>query len=572
MPRAPSHPPLAESHPALVAELLLERTLDVRLNTLHAGAHRSVFWRCTRCSFEWEAPVRARAAGQKPCRRCLSLARRYPALAAEWHPTLNGTVSPEHVAPNCIKRRWWTCAVCKSPWLATPNQRVQGSTSCSKCSKVRTAEALRLASAEVLERFGALNIEVRAEAYRNNSTPVPVRFLGCGHHGSISLEKSQASAKAGNSRGLCQKCSRAAGTALRRAPQSDAAARFSAHELRLLETFRSVRTRHRVLHEACGQEGLAQLYTLERGHPMWCTACHSVALRAPHLVHEWHESNPQKPIEVAVGARLEVLWCFEPCGHVEPLSVKARALGKQGCPVCAGRRVRPSNCLATRIPEIAAEWHPTLNGSLGPQDVTWSAGRSVWWRCAIDPSHEWRTKVNARTSSGTGCPECSYGRQSECEVRVAFELKEFFEFDVRDRRISIPGRKRCEEVDIKIPAHRVVIEYDGAYYHQNRLDRDRAKTAALEAAGWTVVRMREATLPPVTGRDVLLPPRATVKQSVDLLLRQLSATLGLTLPSMGEYVSQPAHRRSSEADAYLRALLLRQSKPTNDGGRRSRAN
>ena len=45
-------------------------------------------------------------------------------------------------------------------------------------------------------------------------------------------------------------------------------------------------------------------------------------------------------------------------------------------------------------------------------------------------------------------------------------------------------------VDFAWPAHRVVVETDGwaAHGHRVAFERDRARDAALHAAGWTVVR------------------------------------------------------------------------------------
>ena len=34
------------------------------------------------------------------------------------------------------------------------------------------------------------------------------------------------------------------------------------------------------------------------------------------------------------------------------------------------------------IPELAAEWHPTKNGELVPEDISYGSGRKLWWRCA----------------------------------------------------------------------------------------------------------------------------------------------------------------------------------------------
>lgn len=77
-----------------------------------------------------------------------------------------------------------------------------------------------------------------------------------------------------------------------------------------------------------------------------------------------------------------------------------------GCPVCKNRFVVPGvNDLASRFPDLAAEWDSAANGSLTPRDVTFGTKRKVWWRC--EKGHTWRVSVQSRTLDGTGCPVCA---------------------------------------------------------------------------------------------------------------------------------------------------------------------
>ena len=64
------------------------------------------------------------------------------------------------------------------------------------------------------------------------------------------------------------------------------------------------------------------------------------------------------------------------------------------------------NDLATKNPELAAEWHPTKNGDLRPTDVTACTHRKVWW--LGECGHEWEADVGSR-NSGSGCPYCNKG-------------------------------------------------------------------------------------------------------------------------------------------------------------------
>ena len=127
------------------------------------------------------------------------------------------------------------------------------------------------------------------------------------------------------------------------------------------------------------------------------------------LVKEWHPTRnlPLMPEQVLPGSEKKVWWkCAQ--GHEWQAEIRSRVSGC-GCPVCANRKLAEGeNDLATLRPELAAQWHPTRNGSLTPGDLTAGTRRKVWWRC--DKGHEWQASVLSRTSLGNGCPVCA-GKQ-----------------------------------------------------------------------------------------------------------------------------------------------------------------
>ena len=76
-----------------------------------------------------------------------------------------------------------------------------------------------------------------------------------------------------------------------------------------------------------------------------------------------------------------------------------------GCPICANKEVLVGyNDLATTNPDLASEWHPTMNGALRPTDITAGSEKKVWWYG--DCGHEWQSIVYHR-NKGVGCPICS---------------------------------------------------------------------------------------------------------------------------------------------------------------------
>ena len=62
------------------------------------------------------------------------------------------------------------------------------------------------------------------------------------------------------------------------------------------------------------------------------------------------------------------------------------------------------NSLEIVNPELAKQWHPTLNGDLKPDAVTFGSHKKVWWLC--DKNHEWEAVIGDR-SNGSGCGVCS---------------------------------------------------------------------------------------------------------------------------------------------------------------------
>jgi hypothetical protein len=147
----------------------------------------------------------------------------------------------------------------------------------------------------------------------------------------------------------------------------------------------------------------------------------------PQLVREWHptKNGHLVPDEVTYGSGLSIWWQC-PSGHVWQAKVTSRTARGDGCPYCANLRVCRDNCLATRRPDLAAQWHRRKNGALTPGDVVPGTTRRVWWQCPEGRDHQWQTSVVNR-DRGTGCPFCAGLRVSatnclsKCAPRVARE-------------------------------------------------------------------------------------------------------------------------------------------------------
>lgn len=69
--------------------------------------------------------------------------------------------------------------------------------------------------------------------------------------------------------------------------------------------------------------------------------------------------------------------------------------------------IRTSRNWVAGFPELVAEWHPTKNVDLFPDQVSFGSHRRIWWLCAKGPDHEWTATPNKRIGSNRGCPFCA---------------------------------------------------------------------------------------------------------------------------------------------------------------------
>lgn len=125
------------------------------------------------------------------------------------------------------------------------------------------------------------------------------------------------------------------------------------------------------------------------------------------LASQWHpyRNGELTPDSVSAHSNKMVWWqCRK--GHDWQARVGVRNNGHRPCPVCS----MDKKSLASRYPDVAAEWHPTKNDKLTPRDVVATSTEHVWWLCAAN--HKWRATIANRTYQGSGCPFCAGKRAS----------------------------------------------------------------------------------------------------------------------------------------------------------------
>lgn len=417
-------------HPDLVAQIDLERNpLDPA--RISDKARTRIWWRCPVApGHRWQAYVVARAHGAG-CPLCAAngsglLSARAPEVAAEWHPTKNGALTPDAVTVGTHRKVWWKCpAAPDHEWDATINSRTQG-TGCPFCAgrRVSSTNSLALCAPEVAAEWhptknGALRPE---DVSRASGRKV---WWQC-PHGEDHVWQATVDARAHAGKGcpFCRGLQVSGTTSLAHLAPEIAAEWHPARNGALTADDVTARGDRRVWwqcrknpeHE--WQNGIGNRTRLGQGCP-FCAGqkflrSGSLGELHPELVSQWmvEKNLPRTPYDVGPRSGFSAWWkCPKGADHEWQAVVYTRTLpASQGCPFCSAHRVCKDNCLATRFPDVAREWHPTLNGAMTPETVTPGSNKHAWWRCQL--GHVWKALIGSRTGPRRrGCPVCARGRR-----------------------------------------------------------------------------------------------------------------------------------------------------------------
>lgn len=348
-------------------EWIPERNPEILPAEITYASKKKVWWRCQN-GHEWQAPVHSRILRRSKCPYCTGkklepgkdIAALYPDIAAQWHKTRNGGLQPCEFGAGSHRVVWWMCGR-GHEWEAQIRARVMGS-GCPICGNKKVA---------VGENDLATTNPTLADEWhptRNGPlTPQNVTY--------------------GSSKKVWWQCAK-------------------------------------------GHEWQAQVGVRVRGS--YCPVCtgrkivpgeNDLASINPWLASQWdHEKNGSlRPNQVSLFSNRHVWWRCS-LGHQWKATVGARAHRGNGCPVCSGKIVlKGFNDLKSQMPEVAKEWHATLNGQSTPETVTVGSHQYAWWKCSY--GHVWKAVISSRTGKRKhGCPVCA-GKVNQTRERY-YEMVE----------------------------------------------------------------------------------------------------------------------------------------------------
>lgn len=137
--------PLADNamlkiRPELFYEWDFEKNREMDVYEATRGSHKIVWWKCSNCKSSYEMKVSSRSRKGSNCPYCSgkranwtnSLAALNPELAAQWHPTKNGDLTPHDRTEGSGEKVWWL-GKCGHEWDAVIHSRASLGCNCSIC-------------------------------------------------------------------------------------------------------------------------------------------------------------------------------------------------------------------------------------------------------------------------------------------------------------------------------------------------------------------------------------------------------------------------------------------------------
>jgi hypothetical protein len=506
-----------------------------------------------------------------------SLAEVNPELSEEWHPTLNGDLTPYSVTKGSNKKVWWICPKgVDHVWEEIIGNRVYGGYGCKVCSNRKIVDSNCLKT---------LRPDLAIQWYHSKNGLLTPSNIGIG-----------------SNKNVWWKCPKGDDHVWKASPNRRSQAnsgcpfcsgRKPSKKNNLGVIYPDIA---KEWHPSKNGKKTPFDYTPSSGVKAWwlcsnnpkhewqtmigkrtstdktnCPYCSgrlylredSFGFSYPELAKEWHPTKNGKrtPYECSKADGYKAWWkCPKGIDHIWSTSVGHRTKNKSGCPFCDGQKIDKKNTLAFLKPKFLAEWHPKKNLPLTPNDIGKGDDKhKIWWLCKNNPTHEWQAITNNR-NKGRGCPFCDLTPQSRQELLITFELKLFFNINPKGFKTRVSGK--LWSIDIYIEELNLAIEFDGSYWHKGKRELDKLKTKKLSDTGLTIMRIREEPLKPITEIDIVsnLPfnPKEISNKIFKFILNSYSLT-NEKIEDINSYLKKSSIQNEHKLDKYVDDILMEKS-------------
>ena len=336
-----------------------------------------------------------------------------PLIAAEWHPELNGELTPRDVVAKSDKKVWWKCPNGDDhEWFIQPGKRLGvDKTGCPYCDnqKVSTTNRLDITHPLVAKEWNQ----------RKNNKTASEYVFGSNHI--VWWE--------------CSTCQ---------------------HEWKTS-----------IINRTKNKSGCASCI----GMVVNSKGGSSIADIAPIVALEWHptKNGTKRANDYRPSSGILIWWECSTCQHEWRAKPNTRltsiGLSKSGCPVCSNKviHIDGRNSMAMTHPELAKEYQGDAT------IIVAGTGDILDWKCGLC-KHEWVTSGSKR-KYGRGCPACSTtgfqphipGYYYVNEIRNEMDDRLFFKCG-----ISGDWEKRLIEISNGLPEGLSIINIEVIYFEMGQ--------------------------------------------------------------------------------------------------------
>lgn len=420
---------LANRFPDIAKQWHRSKNLPLTPNDVTYGSGKKVWWTCDN-KHEFEASVSNRTLG-KGCPYCSgnklleenSLSHKFPKIAAEFHSTKNGLLTPKDFASKSHKKVYWQCPVFpEHTWKASISSRTGMGAGCPLCTKQTSLPELRIFTEllhlypDTLNRYKIKRTEADIFIPKHK---LAIEFDGSYYH----KNKREAEAR---KEALFQSLNLTL-MRVRVSPLN----KIKEHDIIVPEGELSKNTLNEIVFAVSRITQTPELYYQYINNSSFFNSDlynkyinylpnpfpeDSLINQYPDIAKQWSytKNHPLTPNNFTGGSGKKVWWqCEKVDKHQWESSISSRVRGR-GCPFCANKKVDNTNSLIYNFPELSLELHPEKN-NFPLSNLTSSTNRIVWWRCL--KGHAFRSSVKGRVEKGFGCPYCN-GRKATLESSI----------------------------------------------------------------------------------------------------------------------------------------------------------
>lgn len=226
----------------------------------------------------------------------------------------------------------------------------------------------------------------------------------------------------------------------------------------------------------------------------------------PEVAAEWHptKNGDLLPKDFMPSDYKWIWWLCAKCGYEWNCKLASRSAGT-GCVSCYRTRRYNEPILEESLefikPAVAALWHPTKNDGMLPTQFRPESTSEAWFQ--DKDGCEWSRAIrHSYWNSEDYCPSkpTINNQRSFAETFILTMIEQLSDLKVvQGYSIQNPGNRLVP--DGTIASIKLCVEFDGSYWHRDKIDSDEKKSERIIAEGYRILRIRDYPLGAIDGAE-----------------------------------------------------------------------